>query len=162
MTVTAIVDQHLLLLEPRYTNFTLNCPPNRDGLMDAAIVLSGAFFVLQWSYHPTDFNAEEFQHTLFYYALFLALDLIASLIAFLLEPKRATDLSLTSAAEYPATTRTLPRRPHRGDLAIGHRIARGHMRRIRPQATSAPGPGTQPTWWPSGGTRVGSPNCCRR
>jgi alpha-L-fucosidase len=38
MTVTAIVNQHLLLLEPRYTNFTLNCPPNRDGLMDAAIV----------------------------------------------------------------------------------------------------------------------------
>ena len=57
-------------------------------LMDAAILFSGAFFLLQWSYHPTDFNGEEFQHTLFYYALFLALDLFASLIAFLLEPKR--------------------------------------------------------------------------
>lgn len=57
-------------------------------LMDAAILLSGAFFLLQWSYHPTDFNSEEFQHTLFYYALFLALDLFASLIAFMLEPRR--------------------------------------------------------------------------
>ena len=34
------------------------------------------------------FSGEEFQHTLFYYALFLALDLIASFVAFLLEPKR--------------------------------------------------------------------------
>jgi alpha-L-fucosidase len=38
MSVSAIVDQHLSLLEPRYTNFILNCPPNRDGLLDAAIV----------------------------------------------------------------------------------------------------------------------------
>ena len=38
MSVTAIVSQHLALLEPRYTNFILNCPPNRDGLLDAAIV----------------------------------------------------------------------------------------------------------------------------
>src|SRR3954451_4801308 len=38
MSVSAIVDQHLALLEPRYTNFLLNCPPNRDGLLDAAIV----------------------------------------------------------------------------------------------------------------------------
>ena len=26
------------MLEPRWTNFLLNCPPNRDGLLDAAIV----------------------------------------------------------------------------------------------------------------------------
>ena len=38
MTVTAIVDQHLRVLEPRWTNFLLNCPPNRQGLLDTAIV----------------------------------------------------------------------------------------------------------------------------
>jgi alpha-L-fucosidase len=38
MTVTDIVDEHLALLEPRYTNFLLNCPPNREGLLDASIV----------------------------------------------------------------------------------------------------------------------------
>ena len=38
MTETAIVDAHLKVLEPRWTNFLLNCPPNRDGLLDDAIV----------------------------------------------------------------------------------------------------------------------------
>jgi alpha-L-fucosidase len=38
MSVQAIVDRHLRLLEPRWTNFLLNCPPNRDGLLDDAIV----------------------------------------------------------------------------------------------------------------------------
>jgi alpha-L-fucosidase len=38
MSVTAIVDQHLKVLEPRWTNFLLNCPPNRQGLLDATIV----------------------------------------------------------------------------------------------------------------------------
>src|SRR5262249_29187369 len=37
MTVSAIVDQHLKVLEPRWTNFLLNCPPNRQGVLDAAI-----------------------------------------------------------------------------------------------------------------------------
>ena len=34
MSVSAIVDSHLKLLEPRWTNFIVNCPPNRDGLLD--------------------------------------------------------------------------------------------------------------------------------
>ncbi|HWA73200.1 MAG TPA: alpha-L-fucosidase [Polyangiaceae bacterium] len=38
MSVSAVVDQHLALLEPRFTNFLLNCPPNREGLLDEAIV----------------------------------------------------------------------------------------------------------------------------
>ncbi|HVY25633.1 MAG TPA: alpha-L-fucosidase [Polyangiaceae bacterium] len=38
MSVSTIVDDHLKKLEPRWTNFLLNCPPNRDGLLDAAIV----------------------------------------------------------------------------------------------------------------------------
>jgi alpha-L-fucosidase len=38
MTASAIVDGHLKKLEASYTNFILNCPPNRDGQLDAAIV----------------------------------------------------------------------------------------------------------------------------
>lgn len=38
MTVQDIVGRHLGELEPRWTNFLLNCPPNRDGLLDPAIV----------------------------------------------------------------------------------------------------------------------------
>jgi alpha-L-fucosidase len=38
MTVTDIVDRHLADLEPKWTNLLLNCPPNRDGKLDAAIV----------------------------------------------------------------------------------------------------------------------------
>jgi len=38
MSVSSIVDGHLKKLEASYTNFILNCPPNRDGLLDASIV----------------------------------------------------------------------------------------------------------------------------
>jgi alpha-L-fucosidase len=38
MTVSNIVDGHLKKLESAYTNFLLNCPPNRDGLIDASMV----------------------------------------------------------------------------------------------------------------------------
>jgi alpha-L-fucosidase len=38
MTASAIVDGHLKKLEASYTNFILNCPPNRDGLLDDTIV----------------------------------------------------------------------------------------------------------------------------
>jgi alpha-L-fucosidase len=38
MTVQTIVAGHLTPLEPRWTNFLLNCPPNRDGLLDPAMV----------------------------------------------------------------------------------------------------------------------------
>jgi pyruvate formate lyase activating enzyme len=41
MSVTAIVDQHLRVLEPRWTNFLLNCPPNRQGLLDAVVFSGG-------------------------------------------------------------------------------------------------------------------------
>jgi alpha-L-fucosidase len=49
MTVSAIVNDHLALLEPRYTNFILNCPPNRDGLLDATIVSRLAQVGAAWS-----------------------------------------------------------------------------------------------------------------
>jgi alpha-L-fucosidase len=38
MTATDIVQNHLQILEGRWTNFLLNCPPNRDGLLDTAMV----------------------------------------------------------------------------------------------------------------------------
>jgi alpha-L-fucosidase len=38
MTVDDIVRRHLGELEPRWTNFLLNCPPNRNGVLDPAIV----------------------------------------------------------------------------------------------------------------------------
>ena len=38
MTVDEIVRKHLGDLEPKWTNFLFNCPPNRDGKLDPAIV----------------------------------------------------------------------------------------------------------------------------
>ena len=38
MTVDDVVTRHLGDLEPKWTNFLLNCPPNRDGLLDPEIV----------------------------------------------------------------------------------------------------------------------------
>lgn len=38
LTVSNIVDSHINVLVPRYTNFILNCPPNDKGLLDDAIV----------------------------------------------------------------------------------------------------------------------------
>ena len=37
------------MLEPRWTNFLLNCPPNRDGLLDATIVARLADVGKMWS-----------------------------------------------------------------------------------------------------------------
>jgi alpha-L-fucosidase len=38
MSVDDIVKRHLGDLEPKWTNFLLNCPPNRQGLLDQSIV----------------------------------------------------------------------------------------------------------------------------
>jgi alpha-L-fucosidase len=38
MSVTSVVDDHLKKLEPVWTNFLLNCPPNREGLLDDVMV----------------------------------------------------------------------------------------------------------------------------
>ncbi|MGC4090234.1 MAG: discoidin domain-containing protein [Polyangiaceae bacterium] len=53
MSVSNIVEQHLKLLEPRWTNFLLNCPPNRDGLLDDAIVSRLAEVGAAWSPDPS-------------------------------------------------------------------------------------------------------------
>jgi alpha-L-fucosidase len=52
MTVNAIVTTHLKALEPRWTNFILNTPPNRDGLLDASIVARLAAVGAAWSPDP--------------------------------------------------------------------------------------------------------------
>ncbi len=52
MTVTQIVTQHLAVLEPRYTNFVLNTPPNRQGLLDSAIVTRLAEVGAAWNAQP--------------------------------------------------------------------------------------------------------------
>jgi alpha-L-fucosidase len=49
MTVDNIVNGHLKMLEPRWTNFLLNCPPNRQGLLDAAIVTRLGEVGAMWS-----------------------------------------------------------------------------------------------------------------
>ena len=38
MSVSDIATKHLADLEPKWTNFLLNCPPNRTGTLDTAIV----------------------------------------------------------------------------------------------------------------------------
>jgi len=38
MTVSEVVSKHLRDLEPKWTNLLLNCPPNRDGHLDPAMV----------------------------------------------------------------------------------------------------------------------------
>jgi alpha-L-fucosidase len=38
MTVSDITGRHLADLERKWTNFLLNCPPNRDGMLDPAVV----------------------------------------------------------------------------------------------------------------------------
>ena len=49
MTTSDIVDGHLKKLEPAWTNFLLNCPPNRDGLLDPAMVTLLASVGAAWS-----------------------------------------------------------------------------------------------------------------
>jgi alpha-L-fucosidase len=49
MDVGTIVNQHLKVIESRYGNFLLNCPPNRDGLLDDAIVQQLAQVGAAWT-----------------------------------------------------------------------------------------------------------------
>jgi len=52
MTVDDVVTRHLADLEPKWTNFVLNCPPNRDGLMPAEIVTLLRGVGAAWSPNP--------------------------------------------------------------------------------------------------------------
>ncbi len=69
LSVSAIVNDHLKRLEPVWTNFLLNCPPNRDGLLDASIVTRLGEVGAAWSPNgarpplPTQGPALEFPYT---------------------------------------------------------------------------------------------------
>jgi len=52
LTVGDIVDDHLALLEPRWTNFLLNCPPDRTGRMSQNIVDRLSQVGAAWSPDP--------------------------------------------------------------------------------------------------------------
>jgi len=52
LSVSNVVDGHLAILEPRWTNFLLNCPPNRDGLLDRNVVDRLAEVGNAWSPDP--------------------------------------------------------------------------------------------------------------
>jgi alpha-L-fucosidase len=53
MTTTDIVQNHLQVLEGRWTNFLLNVPPNRDGLIDASMVTLLTQVGSLWSPDPS-------------------------------------------------------------------------------------------------------------
>jgi alpha-L-fucosidase len=52
-SVDNIVKTHLNVLEPRYCNYLLNCPPNTHGKLDAAIVSRLAEVSAQWTPNAT-------------------------------------------------------------------------------------------------------------
>jgi alpha-L-fucosidase len=52
MTVANVVTTHLGTTEPVWTNFLLNCPPNRDGLLDDTIVSLLGQVGAAWSPDP--------------------------------------------------------------------------------------------------------------
>jgi cellulose synthase/poly-beta-1,6-N-acetylglucosamine synthase-like glycosyltransferase/peptidoglycan/xylan/chitin deacetylase (PgdA/CDA1 family)/spore germination protein YaaH len=54
-------------------------------LMDLQMLFSVIGALVESSQHPAEFSAEVFSQTLFYYALFVAVDLLAAALAFLLE-----------------------------------------------------------------------------
>jgi alpha-L-fucosidase len=52
MTTADVVDKHLRDLEPKWTNFVLNLPPDRDGLLPAAFVALLKDVGATWSPNP--------------------------------------------------------------------------------------------------------------
>lgn len=52
MSASDIVTRHLGDLEPKWTNFLLNCPPNRTGVMDESIVTLLKEVGATWSPNP--------------------------------------------------------------------------------------------------------------
>jgi alpha-L-fucosidase len=58
LSVSDIVDSHINLLVPRYTNFILNCPPNNQGLLDDAVVTELAQVGTYRQAHPAAVPAQ--------------------------------------------------------------------------------------------------------
>jgi cellulose synthase/poly-beta-1,6-N-acetylglucosamine synthase-like glycosyltransferase/peptidoglycan/xylan/chitin deacetylase (PgdA/CDA1 family)/spore germination protein YaaH len=94
-TLQAAWKQRDALGRPRFGSLGLVALPNLvifgvlfpliSPLMDLQMVLSLVTTLIESRQHPAEFTADIFDQTLFYYALFVAVDLLAATLAFLLE-----------------------------------------------------------------------------
>jgi peptidoglycan-N-acetylglucosamine deacetylase len=64
-------------------------------LMDLQMLFSLISAIVESTQHPAEFTADVFSQTLFYYALFVFVDLLAAALAFLLERREQWSLLLT-------------------------------------------------------------------
>ena len=96
-TLQAAWKQRATLLRPRFGGLGLVAMPNLvifqvlfplvSPVMDLHMGLSLAAAALQQHQHPTEFSTDIIARTAFFYALFVAVDLAAAALAFLLERK---------------------------------------------------------------------------
>jgi peptidoglycan-N-acetylglucosamine deacetylase len=103
-TLQAAWKQRDALLRPRFGALGLIALPNLlvfqvlfpliGPVMDLQMVLSTGAALIQKHQHPAAFSGEAFTRTLFFYALFVAVDLAAALLAFVLEKREDTRLLL--------------------------------------------------------------------
>jgi peptidoglycan-N-acetylglucosamine deacetylase len=94
-TLQAAWKQRDALLRPRFGSLGLVALPNLlifqvlfplvGPVMDLQMVLSTIAALVQQHQHPAEFSGEGLTRTLFFYALFVAVDLAAALLAFVLE-----------------------------------------------------------------------------
>jgi cellulose synthase/poly-beta-1,6-N-acetylglucosamine synthase-like glycosyltransferase len=95
-TLQAAWKQRDTLFRPRFGSLGLVALPNLllfqvvfplvSPVMDLELVVSGAAALVQSMQHPQEFSADTFSRTLFYYAVFIAVDGLAAVFGFLLEP----------------------------------------------------------------------------
>ena len=96
-TLQAAWKQRDALLRPRFGALGLVALPNLlvfqvmfplvAPVMDLQMVLAGVAALVQQHQHPAEYSADTLTRTLFFYSLFVAVDLGAALLAFLLERK---------------------------------------------------------------------------
>ena len=96
-TLQAAWKQRDALLRPRFGALGMVALPNLlvfqvlfplvGPVMDLQMVLAGVAALVQQHQHPAEYSAEALTRTLFFYALFVAVDLAAALLAFFLEQK---------------------------------------------------------------------------
>lgn len=96
-TIQTVWKNKRVLLNPRYKTLGFVALPNViifqilfpliSPFMDLLMLQSIVWVLWQKTQHPSDYPLEGFKSLLFYYALFLAVDYLTSLTAFLLEKK---------------------------------------------------------------------------
>ncbi len=96
-TLQAAWKQRDALLRPRFGALGMVALPNLlvfqllfplvGPVMDLQMVLAGVAALVQQHQHPAEYSAEALTRTLFFYSLFVAVDLGAALLAFFLEKK---------------------------------------------------------------------------